>query len=149
MARPKKFRKVEFFPEYTYFVPWGKPKCEVEEIILNVEELEAMRLRDIEKLTQEECADRMNVSRQTFQNIIDSAREKVSKALMEGRSIKIGGGHYTTEYCKFRCLDCNYIYQINFERDKHKCPSCGSANVICNKKTEFCGRWCRRSWKDK
>ena len=144
MARPKKFRRVEFFPEDTYFMPLGKPKCEIEETVLNVEELEAMSLRDIDKLTQEECAERMNVSRQTFQNIIESAREKVSKALIEGRSIRIGGGHYTTEHCKFRCLNCSDIYQINFERDKYKCPSCGSANVICSKKTELCRRWCKR-----
>ncbi|HHW70248.1 MAG TPA: DUF134 domain-containing protein [Clostridiales bacterium] len=144
MARPKKFRRVEFFPEYTYFVPWGKRKCEIEEIVLNVEELEAMRLRDIEKLTQEECAKRMNVSRQTFQNIIDSAREKVSKALIDGRGIRIGGGHYTTKHCKFRCLDCNAVYQMNFERDKYTCPQCGSKNVVCSKKAEFCRRWCEK-----
>ena len=47
MARPTKFRKVEFFPSNTYFVPWGKSKCEIEEIKLKVEELEAMRLKDI------------------------------------------------------------------------------------------------------
>ncbi len=144
MARPKKFRRVEFFPDVTYFIPWGKPKCEIEETVLNIEELEAMRLRDIEKLTQEECAEKMNVSRQTFQNIIDSAREKVSKALVDGRSIRIGGGYYTTKHCKFRCLDCNSIYQVNFERDKYSCPTCGSKNVICSKKAEFCRRWCER-----
>ena len=76
MARPTKFRRVEFFPENNYFVPWGKPKCEIEEIVLKVEELEAMRLKDIEDLNQEECAEKMQVSRQTFQNIIDSARKK-------------------------------------------------------------------------
>jgi len=56
MARPTKFRRVEFFPENDYFVPWGKPKCEIEEIVLKVEELEAIRLKDKEELNQEECA---------------------------------------------------------------------------------------------
>ena len=96
MPRPTKFRRVEFFPENTYFVPWGKRKCEIEEIVLKVEELEAMRLKDIEELNQEECAQRMQVSRQTFQNIIDSARKKVAVALTEGNAIRISGGDYTT-----------------------------------------------------
>lgn len=87
MVRPTKFRRVEFFPENTYFVPWGKPKCEIEEIVLKVEELEAMRLKDIEELNQEQCAERMQVSRQTFQNIIDSSRKKIATALTEGKAI--------------------------------------------------------------
>lgn len=143
MARPTKFRRVEFFPEDTYFVPRGKPNCEIKEIVLNVEELEAMRLKDIEKLTQEECAEKMHISRQTFQNIIDSAREKVVVALTEGRAIRIGGGYYTTNSCKFKCMNCNSIYQVNFERDKNNCPNCGSKDVVCNKKTKSCRRWCR------
>ena len=66
MARPVKCRRVKFFPEDTYFIPLGKRKCEVEEITLKVEKLEAMRLKDIEGLTQEECAESMQISRQTF-----------------------------------------------------------------------------------
>lgn len=79
MPRPTKFRRVEFFPEDNYFVPWGgKPKCEIHEVVLKVEELEAMRLKDIEDLNQEQCAEKMEISRQTFQNIIDRARKKSS-----------------------------------------------------------------------
>lgn len=144
MARPTRFRRVEFFPKDTYFVPLGKSKCEMEEIILNVEELEAMRLKDIEKLIQEECAEKMNVSRQTFQNIIDSAREKVAIAFTQGKAIRIDGGYYTTNHCKFKCLDCSNIYQVNFERDKHTCPICNSRNVMCSKKTGSCKKWCRK-----
>jgi len=144
MARPTKFRRVEFFPEDTYFVPWGKPKCEIEEIALKVEELEAMRLKDIENLTQEECAKKMHISRQTFQNIIDSARGKVAIALAEGKAIRIKGGYYTTKHCKFRCLDCSSTYQVNYERDKYNCPLCGSPRVMCSKKSGFCRKWCKK-----
>ena len=70
----------------------GKKKCELEELELKVEELEAMRLKDIEGLSQEECAQQMEISRQTFQNILDLAREKIAKALVEGKAIRIGGG---------------------------------------------------------
>jgi predicted DNA-binding protein (UPF0251 family) len=142
MPRPTKFRRVEFFPKDTYFVPLGKPKCELEEVTLKVEELEAMRLKDIEELSQEECAEKMQVSRQTFQNIIDEARKKVAIALSEGKAINISGGNYTTSHCKFRCLECGNIYDINFEQDKNACPECGSEKVRCGKKAEFCKSWC-------
>jgi predicted DNA-binding protein (UPF0251 family) len=142
MPRPTKCRRVDFFPENTYFVPLGKPKCELEEIVLKVEELEAMRLKDIEELNQEECAEKMQVSRQTFQNIIDSARKKIAIALTEGKAVNITGGHYTTNHCKFKCMDCGSIYDINYEQDKITCPICGSEKVICGKKARFCGKWC-------
>lgn len=142
MARPTKYRRVEFFPENSYFIPLGKAKCEIEEVVLKVEELEAMRLKDIEELNQEECAEKMQVSRQTFQNIIDSARKKVAIALTQGNAININGGHYTTKSCKFICNDCGSTYDINFQQDKICCPNCGSTKVMCKKKAGFCGRWC-------
>lgn len=143
MARPKKFRRVEFFPNDSYFVPWGKPRCEIKETILKVEELEAMRLKDIEGLTQEECAEKMKVSRQTFQNIIDSARKNVAIALTEGRAIKIDGGHYTTINCKFICRDCGEVYEIKYQQDKVSCPKCNSNNVNCSKRLDMCRKWCQ------
>ncbi|QCX34321.1 DUF134 domain-containing protein [Caloramator sp. E03] len=142
MPRPIKCRRVEFFPENTYFVPLGKRKCEVEEIVLKIEELEAMRLKDIEGLNQEECAEKMQVSRQTFQNIIDSARNKVAVALTQGKAIHITGGYYTSDSCKFKCLNCGNVYDLNYEHDKHTCPSCGSKEVVCDKKNRFCHKWC-------
>lgn len=142
MARPIKFRNVECFPKSNYFIPCYKKKCSIDEVQLNLEEVEAMRLKDIEKLNQEECAERMNVSRQTFQNIIDKAREKVAIALMEGKAIKIHGGYYTTKECRFKCKICNDIYNINYQQDKEICPRCGSKDVLCNKKESFCSKWC-------
>ena len=142
MPRPIKCRRVEFFPENTYFIPLGKRKCEVEEITLKIEELEAMRLKDIEGLSQKECAERMQVSRQTFQNIIDSARKKVAIALTQGNAIHISGGNYTSGLCQFKCLNCGEVYDLNYEHDKHTCPSCGSNEVVCEKKRRLCHRWC-------
>lgn len=144
MPRPTKFRRVDFFPDETYFVPLGKPKCDIEEVNLKVEELEAMRLKDIEGLNQEECAEKMEISRQTFQNIIDSARQKVAEALTQGKAIKIGGGHYTSKHCKLKCMDCNTVYEINSEDDQNTCPSCNSKNVGCIKRMESCEKWCRK-----
>lgn len=143
MPRPTKYRMVEELPKEEYFVPANVPKCSIDEVVLKVEELEAMRLKDIEDLHQEACAERMNVSRQTFQNIIDSARKKVAIALIEGKAIRIGGGHFITKHCKFKCFDCNNEYDINVDYDKIKCPICGSESVMCSKKAEKCKKWCK------
>ncbi|AST56635.1 DNA-binding protein [Thermoanaerobacterium thermosaccharolyticum] len=64
------------------------------EVVLTVEEFEAIRLKDLEGLEQEECAEKMKVSRPTFFRIIISAREKVADALVNGKAIKVEGGNY-------------------------------------------------------
>ena len=143
MARPTKFRKVDFFPKSAYFVPLGKEKCKLEEVVLKVEELQAMRLKDIEGLNQEECAEKMQISRQTFQNIIDNARKKVAIALSNGNAIRINGGEYTTNFCKFKCSGCGNTYDMKYEQDRNNCPSCGDKRVVCSKKADFCETWCR------
>lgn len=144
MPRPTKYRKVETLPEFTYFIPTGRPKCEIEEIVLKIEEFEAMRLKDIENLNQEECAEKMNISRQTFQNIIDSARKKITAALIEGKAINISGGNYTRNICPYKCTSCGNAYEIKFEEDRKICPSCGSKDVICSKRSAFCHGQCRK-----
>jgi len=144
MPRPVKNRRVEKLPEYTYFVPAGRRKCEIEEILVKVEEFEAMRLKDVEDLNQEQCAQRMQISRQTFQNIIDSARKKIAIALIEGKAINISGGNYSRNMCQFKCTSCDNTYEIKYEEDRNICPSCGSAKVTCNKRSSFCHGKCNK-----
>lgn len=144
MARPKKCRRIEFIPQNTYFIPKGSGRCKIKEVKLQLEELEAMRLKDIENLSQEECAKSMQVSRQTFQNIIESARQKIVTALTKGYAINISGGDYTTHHCKFKCMNCEEIYDINYEQDRKKCPHCGSNEVLCIKKMESCKKHCHK-----
>lgn len=134
MARPIKVRIVEFFPEIEYFVPVGKCRGEVTEKRIKVEELEAMRLKDIKKLSQSECAKKMGISRQTFQNILESARKKVATALTEGYAINISGGHYTNRDSVFKCRKCKEEYKLKYEHEKHECPKCGSQKVYCKEK---------------
>ncbi|MDQ7096310.1 DUF134 domain-containing protein [Desulfosporosinus sp. PR] len=137
MPRPIKWRRVEYIPENKYFAPCPKGKCGclegVEDVQLKVEELEAMRLKDIEELSQEECAARMQISRQTFQNIIDEARKKVARALIENRAITIGGGHYTKNVCNLRCTSCGNVINATYEEHGRACPHCGSQRVECDK----------------
>ncbi|WP_353893497.1 DUF134 domain-containing protein [Proteinivorax hydrogeniformans] len=134
MPRPIKCRKVEFFPKQTLFKPAGKKGCTMEQITVKVEELEAMRLKDIEGLNQNECAIKMGVSRQTFQNIIDSARNKVAIALTEGKAINISGGNYISSECKFQCAKCGELVE---SKDKH-CTLCKSSDILCNRKSKKC-----------
>ena len=141
MARPIKCRKVEFLPETTQFIPLGKEKTK--EIVLKVEELEAMRLKDIENLTQQECADIMGVSRQTFQNIIDTAR-KGSLALTKGHPSIIKGGNYAFKHCELKCQACNKNYEVEFVRDKKICPKCHSEEVVCKSKKKACKNLCTK-----
>ncbi len=94
MSRPPKCRRVEFIPEITYFKPAGVPLVKLEEISLNIEELEAIRLKDLEELEQEQCAERMQISRPTFHRILVAARKKVAEALVEGKAIRVEGGNY-------------------------------------------------------
>ena len=91
MARPTKCRRVACDVPVRYFKPQGVPMCALEEIELALDEVEAMRLTDIEDLYQAEAAERMGVSRQTLGNIIARAHKKVATAIMEGKALRIRG----------------------------------------------------------
>lgn len=131
MPRPKKLRRIGEMPQFKYFKPAGVKKSDLEEVNLKIEELEALKLKDIEGMHQIDCAIKMNVSRQTFQLIIDEARRKVATALIEGKSIHIDGGHYTMDICKYLCEDCGSHLDLVFKLDTVECPICGSANLKC------------------
>jgi predicted DNA-binding protein (UPF0251 family) len=107
MARPRNFRRVCSVPGSNYFKPMGIPLSILKDVILTVDEFEAIRLADLENLYQEQAAEKMNVSRQTFGRIIDSAHKKVAEALVKGKALKIEGGEFEMAAMrKFRCYDC-------------------------------------------
>ncbi len=89
MPRPRLCRKIRFNPDVTYFKPKGVPMRFLEVEHLTLEEVEALRLKNVENLNQIECAKRMKTSQSTFQRILSSAYKKISKALIEGRAIEI------------------------------------------------------------
>ena len=92
MPRPKCYRNVCGVPDKNYFKPRGIPISELEEVVLCLDEYEAIRLADYEQLYQEEAAGRMNISRQTFGRIIETAHKKIADVLMNGKALKIEGG---------------------------------------------------------
>jgi predicted DNA-binding protein (UPF0251 family)/predicted Fe-Mo cluster-binding NifX family protein len=81
-------------PGVSYFKPAGVPMRLLQENSLTVEELEAVRLRDIERLEQNDCAKAMNVSRPTFQRVLISARGKIADSLLCGKALRVQGGNY-------------------------------------------------------
>lgn len=92
MPRPVKYRRIYKEPDYDGFEPNGIP-CN-EQITLSVDEYETIRLIDLEKLTQEECSLRMEVSKPTVTALYESARYKIADCLVNGKKMIISGGKY-------------------------------------------------------
>ena len=93
MPRPRKWRKVCCLPESDCFGPLG-PQAPQGEVIMTVDEYEAVRLIDLEGLNQESCAEKMRIVRTTVQSIYAAARRKVAEALVNGLRLRITGGDY-------------------------------------------------------
>lgn len=93
MARPRKWRKVCSLPHSNRFGPLDNSK-DSGVITMLVDEYETIRLIDLEGLTQEECADKMNIARTTVQRIYSDARKKIAESLIEGKVLLIEGGDY-------------------------------------------------------
>ncbi len=130
MPRPFKCRRIFFQPNCKYFKPSGIPLYILEEVNLNLDELEAIRLADLENLYQEEAAEKMGISRQTFGNILNSAHKKIADALINVKAIKIEGGVIKIMERNFVCFDCNYEWSIPYGVPKTEgCPKCGSMNI--------------------
>ncbi|MBR5430251.1 MAG: DUF134 domain-containing protein [Firmicutes bacterium] len=92
MARPQRCRRICREPEYENFAPQGVSAAAP--IQLSLDEFEVIRLVDLEKLTHEQCAARMDISRTTVTEICESAHTKLAACIVEGRSLLIGGGNY-------------------------------------------------------
>ncbi len=94
MPRPRKRRILAHTPKPAIYKPTGVPLDHLERVTLLHEELEALRLADAEGLTQSEAAERMGVSRSTFQRTIAQARRRVAIALTAGHALQIEGGTF-------------------------------------------------------
>ncbi len=144
MPRPVKWRRITFMPKSKCFKPAGIQKDQLEEVQLKMEELEAMRLKDIKRLSQIECAQLMEVSRQTFQLIIDEARRKVALALTKGMVINITGGKYTHNVCKYKCESCGHEFASAYEANNKHCPACNEEQLSCREIDSFCKKVCEK-----
>ena len=92
MVRPRKIKTINFEPDVTYFKPRTVPLNKLEEVEIMFDELETLRLSNLEKLSQADSADKMNIHQSTFQRTLSRAREKITDALVNGKAIKLHGG---------------------------------------------------------
>ena len=126
MARPEKCRKICHPPKMKGFKPFGMQSCKAESIILSFEEYESIRLVSYEMLSQEQAAEQMNVSRPTLTRVYNKAIKSITKAFIEGKSIKIEGGNYELENEWFRCRKCHKL--IEGIENHIKCEHCRDYN---------------------
>ena len=113
MSRPCKCRRICFNPDVCCFKPTGIPLDKLEEVSVTFDELEALRLADLNEMFQEHAAKKMNVSRQTFGNIISSAHKKIADFLINVKALKVEGGNVKLvkngrdrRVCRDRHLKC-------------------------------------------
>ena len=133
MARPMKLRCVAQLPSTGFFRPVGIPASVLQGVALSVEEVEAIRLKDLEGLEQEECAEKMRISRPTFHRILESGRKKLADALINGKAIQIEGGNFGLPQSRFKCNNDGHEWNVPFEVLANKaplsCPVCFSGNI--------------------
>lgn len=130
MPRPFKCRRVSGNPQAYYFKPRGVSVSDLREVILTVDEFEAVRLADHEGLYQENAAKKMNVSRQTFSNIVGSAHKKIADAIVNAKALRIEGGIVETVQRQFICTECRNKWSEPFGTGRpDQCPKCRSRNI--------------------
>lgn len=154
MPRPRRIRRIFFNPRITYFKPAGVRMIDLAETILEKDELEAVRLIDLEQIEQKKVAKQMKISQPTLSRLLASARKKIAGALVDGKAIKIQGGVYkmvkgrglgTRRMAGARgrgrmggfaagpggqcvCPKCGHKvqHQVGVPCYQQKCPKCGS-----------------------
>ena len=137
-------RRIAFQPDYTYFKPAGIRGRDLKSVDLALEELEALRLKDYLDLGQKEAAWEMGVSQPTFHRVLEEARKKVAKALIDCSLLRIEKMG-STEVCEqrekriFGCAHCGYAWPIDYGEPRPLiCPTCGSNWV---RRAEEKGKW--------
>ncbi len=116
-------------PGVKYYKPAGVPLRFLDEVCLSIEEMESVRLKDLEDLDQEQCAQRMNISRPTFQRVLGSARKKIADALLNGKAVRIEGGHFEMVSLSYTC-ESGHQWDVTFDQATAEpvqpCPVCNT-----------------------
>jgi predicted DNA-binding protein (UPF0251 family) len=129
MPRKKRNRRIQVPPVIKGMSVFGVRGRKSNEVILNIEEYETIRLLDYQNLTQEEAAALMDVSRPTLTRIYEEARNKVATAFVEGRDLLFKGGDFYFEGDWYKCNTCQASFSDHSEEIVH-CPVCKSEQVI-------------------
>jgi len=154
MSRPLIKRYIHHRPKYSvfYFVKDNQEmnkvntSSEEDTVEISLDMLEALRLADLEGLSQDEAAVSMGVSRQTFGRIIEDARRLVCDALINNKNIKFVSNDCVDFHKReLKCINCGYEWEAKFGvNEKVFCPNCNSTEVI---KRSRCGKHCKCSLK--
>ncbi len=129
MRGPYRKRMILQPPQVKSFKPSGIPQRALQNIVMQVDEYEAIRLADYLGLEHQQAADQMQISRPTFTRLIERARNKMASALIEGKALLIEGGNVDFIYPLSRCKDCGETFQPNQNQPVDRCPDCGSENI--------------------
>jgi uncharacterized protein len=132
MPRPRKHRRVWQEPLPAIFKPVGVPLRRLSAITLLHEELEALRLTDLEERYQEDAAEQMGISRSTLQRIVAEARRKVTQALVEGAALHIEGGTFRVPAVRWQCDECGHRWEVEHGSGQGaptRCPACDGATI--------------------
>ncbi|MEN8228969.1 MAG: DUF134 domain-containing protein [Bacteroidota bacterium] len=130
MPRPQFNRIVHEPPLFSDFKPIGVRRHDLEQIILTLDEFEALRLADQLGFSHALAADEMEISRSTFSRLIERARKKVADFIILGKTLTIGGGTVHFRVNIIQCRDCGHMFKTNFEQSFTECPSCHSKRII-------------------
>jgi predicted DNA-binding protein (UPF0251 family)/DNA-directed RNA polymerase subunit RPC12/RpoP len=130
MPRKKLHRRVTREPPVSVYKPAGIPAKDLEEILITIDEFEAIKLSDFEGLSQRDASAVMHISQPTFNRVLASARSKVAKGLVQGYVLRIEGGRYVLADGTgiLECLDCGSTVDMS-SGDKSKCKDCGSTRL--------------------
>lgn len=129
MPRPKKYRKVNCSPSAYYFKPRAISLSELEEIILEADELESLRLADLNAYSHEKSAEQMKISRATFGRIIELARFKLADAILNGKAIKISEElPARLKNKKTECNECKSCSKRKLKTKNGLCSDCTKSN---------------------
>ena len=125
MRGPYRKRRVQLPPNFQNFKPSGIPRKFLKALNLSIDEYEAIRLADYEGLEHQKAAEYMAISRPTFTRLIDKARHKIARAIVDGMELVIEGGNVEFANRLRRCRKCGdeQIQPISDLSDG--CPECG------------------------
>ena len=139
MVRPHKERRIQQLPPVTHYKPIGVPLRNLDEVVLTFEEMEAIRLVDVEQMDMEEAAGHMEVSRPTLHRIVSKARQQIATALWQGKALRVDGGTFRIEHShhheqrRFVCNACDHRWSVPHGTGQRgrdmNCPQCQSDRI--------------------
>jgi len=129
MPRRRRARKVVEPPSFKGYKPYGTIHGKNGKVELHYEEYEAIKLADYDLMNHHEACELMGVSRPTFARVYETARQKIAKALVEGKEIVAVYGDAHLEKDWFECGDCKSKFTIPNELIDKNCPLCSSSSI--------------------